>query len=436
MDQFIALQRLCFLLCFGLVLSTRPVRAEDGTVSASIINLLPQGRSSILILNRGLKAGVQVGQVARCSGPPAFPCRVTESYEFRSKCIVEAEASTLGLKGACRIAPPTRTRSSARVVEVIPEGETTTLVFDKGHREGVRLSDHAELDGKPCRIWRLEDERAACALESIPAVVPRELTVVSAFLATGTPLPAPLIAPPPELAHDRPARGSQDRARPVAIVRANGHGLVPASRCVGFTPDERAAFILVPGTTGLPPFTDVPMGERPPIIMETPMGTRRIARARSGLRRSLWGMFHSPDGPGCGATRSLAAVSTDERGLELHRIDLSTAGTTVVHTFEPARVLEARRQLQELSDRERLLACHMAETSQRSSSGDKGLMAHHRLDQILFWSADDVIYAAMEGGAGLAERVGRGPLDAVWFVPGFARHLGQTDERWQVLEVR
>jgi hypothetical protein len=336
-------------------------------VSASIINLLPQGRSSILILNRGLKAGVQVGQVARCGGTPAFPCRVTESYEFRSKCIVEAEASTLGLRGACRIAPPTRVRSSARVVEVIPEGETTTLVFDKGHREGVRLSDHAELDGKPCRIWRLEDERAACALESIPAVAPRELTVVSAFLATGTPLPAPLIAPPPELAHDRPARGSQDRARPVAIVRANGHGLVAASRCVGFTPDERAVFVFAPGTTGLPPFTD-------------------------------------------------------ERGLELHRIDLRTGAATIVHTFEPARVLEARRQLQELSDRERLLACHMAETSQRSSSGDKGLMAHHRLDQILFWSADDVIYAAMEGGAGLAERVGRGPLDAVWFVPGFARH--------------
>ena len=57
------------------------------------------------------------------------------------------------------------------------------------------------------------------------------------------------------------------------------------------------------------------MGERITMIMETPMGTRRIARARSGLRRGLWGMFHSPDGPGCGATRSLAAVSHCPPGI-------------------------------------------------------------------------------------------------------------------------
>ena len=37
---------------------------------------------------------------------------------------------------------------------------------------------------------------------------------------------------------------------------------------------------------------------------------RRIARARSGLHRSLWGILRSPAGFGSGATRSLAAVST------------------------------------------------------------------------------------------------------------------------------
>ena len=38
------------------------------------------------------------------------------------------------------------------------------------------------------------------------------------------------------------------------------------------------------------------------------MGTRRIVRARSGLRRGLWGMFHSAVGPGYGAARSRPAV--------------------------------------------------------------------------------------------------------------------------------
>ena len=52
------------------------------------------------------------------------------------------------------------------------------------------------------------------------------------------------------------------------------------------------------------------MGERPPMIMGTPMGTRRIARARSDLRRSLWGILRSPAVSGCDATRSLAAVCT------------------------------------------------------------------------------------------------------------------------------
>ena len=56
------------------------------------------------------------------------------------------------------------------------------------------------------------------------------------------------------------------------------------------------------------------MGERPPMIMETPMGTRRIARARSGLRRSLQAMLRRPCGSGYGAARSLAAVSTRQVG--------------------------------------------------------------------------------------------------------------------------
>lgn len=370
------------LLCVGLLISAGSVHAEGGEVSAKIVNVFPQGTRSVLVLNRGLGAGARVGQVARCAGPPEFACKLTESYEFRSKCIADVPDHALNVFGACVITPIPRVRTRVEILELVVEGETSTLVFDHGYRRGVNLTDWAELDGRRCRIWRIEEDRAACAIEG--ALEPgsaRGLMLVSALHPRTMPLAAPLIAPPPTLEHPRPRRGQREPATPVAITRAHTHGLVAAQACVGFAPDERSAYVLGPGTLGLPPWPD-------------------------------------------------------ERGLELRRIDFASGGVTTLHTLAPARVTEARRLLAELVERERLLACHAAESFTRSSAGDKGLMAHHRLDRILFWSSDDIVYAAMEGGAGLAERVGTGPLGELWFVPGLAHHLSQADERWQVLEVR
>lgn len=370
------------LVCVGLLFSADPVHAEGDEVSAQIVNVLPQGKKSVLIFNRGLGMGVRVGQVARCVGPPAFTCRVSESYELRSKCVADVSSDAFSYFGRCVLGPIERKRTRVEVLEVVAEGETTTLVFDHGYRHGVNLNDWAELDGRRCRIWRIEEDRAACALEgALEPAGARRLVLVSPLRPHPGPLPAPLIAPPPTLEHPRPRRGQREPATPVAIARAHGHGLVAAQACVGFAPDERSAYVLGPGTLGEPPLPD-------------------------------------------------------ERWLELRRIDFASGGATPLHSFAPARVTEARRLLAELVAREGLLACHAAESTARSSAGAKGLMAHHTLDRILFWEDASVVYAAMEGGAGLAERVGTGPLRSLWFVPGVAHHLGQADDRWQVLEVR
>lgn len=378
------MQRVLWLLGWSLFTTFAHVgttRAEDGMVRASIVSILPQGSKSVVIVNRGLRFGIRVGQVGRCTGPRKFDCKVTEVYEFRTRCIADIDSRHIEAR-ACDFEAPRRRAISVRVLEVIPEGESTTLVVDKGHRAGVGLSDWVEVDGHRCRLWRIENDRAACSVdEDLPPQALGKATLVSYLFVPSGSLAAPLIAPPPTLEHQSPKRGVLQSAMPVMLARAPTHGLVAASPCVGFTPDERAVYVLRPGSIGVPPFID-------------------------------------------------------ERWLELVHIDFATGGGSIVATFSPAMVATSQAQLAELVVRERLLACHAAETTTRSSVGDKGLMAHHRRDRILFWSSDEIIYAAMEGGAGLAERVGRGALEKVWFVPGFAVHLGQVGHDLQVLEVR
>lgn len=378
------MRRLSWLLGLSFAITIAHVgktRAEGAPVRGTIVSILPQGSRTVLVVNRGLRFGLRVGQVGICRGLNKFRCKVTEVYELRLKCVADIESKDIEAR-QCDFEAPKRRAAPVRVLEVVPEGESTTLVVDKGHLGGVNLNDWVEVDGRRCRLWRIENDRAACSVDEVlPPRALAKVKLVSPFLVPSGPLAAPLVAPPPDLEHPPPARGAGQLARPVTLARAPTHGLVAASPCVGFTPDERAAYVLRPGTDGLPPWPD-------------------------------------------------------ERWLELVRVELTTGTTTTVQTFSPAMVSTARAQLAELVAREGLLACHAAESTTRSIAGDKGLMAHHRLDRILFWSSEDIVYAAMEGGAGLAERVGRGPLHNVWFVPGFARHLGQVAQDWQVLEVR
>lgn len=386
----------------GLVLALASMvgsaRAEDGeVVVGAIVSVLPQGSKSVLVINRGSKFGVRVGQVTTCLGPPEFRCKVTEVYELRSKCVVDIDSSHLNVHGRCHFRLPERTRAYAKVLEVVAEEEGTTVVFNKGHQHGVGLSDWAEVSSKRCHIWRLEETRSACWLDT--SVAPTWLTVVSRLERPKDVLTEPVFAPSPRLVSTAtPSPRVRARALAPSIMRARGQGLVTAEDCLGFTPDEATAVVVSPSSSGVKPHAD-------------------------------------------------------ERGLVLERIDLTTGHTRIVATFYPHRVREARTTLAEIIRSEGLLACHAAQEVERTEKGTKGLRALHGDDDIVFWTerafgqgetedlADEelrqTVYASMEGGKGVAERLGpiSGRLTSLWYLPGSPHHLVRSSAGWVTLSV-
>jgi len=66
-----------------------------GPLNGKIIQVIPQGTKSVLVLNRGSKVCVKVGQSGKIAGVgPAF--KVTEVYEFRCKAVIDADEKTIG----------------------------------------------------------------------------------------------------------------------------------------------------------------------------------------------------------------------------------------------------------------------------------------------------------------------------------------------------
>jgi hypothetical protein len=66
-----------------------------GPLSGAVVQLLPQGAKTVLVINRGSKVCVKVGQTGKLAGVgPTF--KITEVYEFRSKAIIDANEQTIG----------------------------------------------------------------------------------------------------------------------------------------------------------------------------------------------------------------------------------------------------------------------------------------------------------------------------------------------------
>lgn len=73
-----------------------------GPLNGAIVQLLPQGAKTVLVINRGSKVCVKVGQSGKIAGVgPAF--KITEVYEFRSKAIIEVDDKTIGANRAVTI---------------------------------------------------------------------------------------------------------------------------------------------------------------------------------------------------------------------------------------------------------------------------------------------------------------------------------------------
>lgn len=380
------------ILLVLLAVFTVPAYAEGPKtrlVRGMVVTVLPQGPKTVLVFKRGTPDGVNVGQRWRCTGALEFECKVTEVYEFRSKCIADVDSRVLGSSLSCAFhLPAEHQRFPAKVLDVVPEEDATTFVLDKGHAHGVGFEDRIEVERQRCRVWRVEQERAMCVVTpSWSGDKPTGADVRTAALPRSTPLDKPQVAPPvPPSPPTWPTRGVRESAPPVAFVRARGHGLLASHACVGFTPDEQTAYVLS-YTTGVAPLPD-------------------------------------------------------ETGLVVERLELASGAVTEVARLRPDRVVEATRILTELIAREGLLACHKAVPTERSATpkwGDpKAWVASHAKEDIAFWFEPESqsIYAAMDGGRVVAERVGAATRDItnVWFLPSSPHHVAHAD-RWLALTV-
>lgn len=67
----------------------------DGPVAAKIIQTLPQGNKTFIVLDRGSKHGVKVGATGTITGV-AGQFKITEVYTFRSKAVIGVEEKAIG----------------------------------------------------------------------------------------------------------------------------------------------------------------------------------------------------------------------------------------------------------------------------------------------------------------------------------------------------
>lgn len=74
-----------------------PTPSDDcaGPLSGNIVQLLPQPGKTVLVINRGSKVCVKVGQTGKINGV-AGSFTISEVYEFRSKAVINVEDKVIG----------------------------------------------------------------------------------------------------------------------------------------------------------------------------------------------------------------------------------------------------------------------------------------------------------------------------------------------------
>ena len=75
-----------------------------GPIVGKIIQLIPQGAKTFIVLDRGSKHGVKVGATGSIAGV-AGQFKITEVYTFRSKAVINAEDKVIGTNRNVTISP-------------------------------------------------------------------------------------------------------------------------------------------------------------------------------------------------------------------------------------------------------------------------------------------------------------------------------------------
>jgi len=73
-----------------------------GPLNGAIVQVLPQGAKTVLVINRGSKVCVKVGQSGKIAGV-AGAFTITEVYEFRSKAVIAVDDKAIGANRAVTI---------------------------------------------------------------------------------------------------------------------------------------------------------------------------------------------------------------------------------------------------------------------------------------------------------------------------------------------
>jgi len=88
--------------CQGSTCVKKAEPANDGPIAARVIQLIPQGNKTFIVLDRGSKQGVKVGATGSIAGV-AGQFKITEVYTFRSKAVISVEDKVIGTNRSATI---------------------------------------------------------------------------------------------------------------------------------------------------------------------------------------------------------------------------------------------------------------------------------------------------------------------------------------------
>ncbi|MCB9735125.1 MAG: hypothetical protein H6745_21255 [Deltaproteobacteria bacterium] len=371
-----------------------PHEPAPAFVRGGIVNYFPAGSRTYVIVNKGARAGLRVGQVGYAA---VGLCELVEVYPFRSKGLLRVDDQTAMRKQQHTVlfdlAPPGPGRVlDALVAARVAEEPGASVLLRVGFTDGVRPGDAAELPSGRCRAEIVDDTTTWCAGDSRLEATGTARVTVRAAAGHHTPFPIPWhTRDTPTIPVDDalPEPGVRAPARHVDVVRVRGVGLRASRECLGF--DADAAYFVLRAEPS-----------------ETP--------------------------------------SIPEATLVVTRVPFRGGPVATLATLEPAQPEAAMARLDTLRAERRLLACHRASSAMTAvpagggaAGTDNGQVwsADHGDGRVVtIWVEQDTTIWARAGAGATPRQVGALPvadgepatLRRVLYVPGEPWHVAETSE--------
>ena len=92
--KLVALVLFCVALVSGPAVADSP--GGKSSIKGKIVQIIPDGKKTVLVLNKGKRDGVALGAVGTVDGVKAPPFKITEVSTFRAKASIAVKSSELG----------------------------------------------------------------------------------------------------------------------------------------------------------------------------------------------------------------------------------------------------------------------------------------------------------------------------------------------------